>query len=42
VTRALSVANPEGDLPTQRMDRFGGLPFSVHYEALDSVAEVLK
>ncbi|WP_226504552.1 substrate-binding domain-containing protein [Pseudomonas sp. MWU16-30317] len=31
-----------GFATNQRMDRFGGLPFSVHYEALDSVAQVLK
>jgi len=31
-----------GFATNQRMDRFGGLPFSGHYEALDSVAEVLK
>lgn len=31
-----------GFATNQRMDRFGGLPLSVHYEALDSVAEVLK
>lgn len=31
-----------GFATNQRMDRFAGLPFSVHYDALDSVAEVLK
>lgn len=31
-----------GFATNQRMDRFGGLPLSLHYEALDSVAEVLK
>lgn len=31
-----------GFATNQRMDRFGGLPFSLHYEALDSVAEVLE
>jgi len=33
----------EGGFATnQRMDRFGGKPFSPHYEALDSVGAVLK
>lgn len=31
-----------GFATNQRMDRFGGLPFSAHYEALDSVGAVLK
>jgi phosphate transport system substrate-binding protein len=31
-----------GFATNQRIDRFGGLPFSLHYEALDTVGEVLK
>ncbi|WP_416424199.1 substrate-binding domain-containing protein [Pseudomonas sp. App30] len=31
-----------GFATNQRMDRFGGRPFSPHYEALDSVGAVLK
>lgn len=31
-----------GFATNQRIDRFGGRPFSLHYEALDSVAEVLE
>lgn len=31
-----------GFATNQRMDRFGGLPMSLHYEALDTVGEVLK
>lgn len=31
-----------GFATNQRLQRFGGRPFSLHYEALDSVAEVLE